>query len=95
MTKTIKKQRFFLPTRRGVFEVVLRWDPRDKAYIVSVPSLPEIFTFGTSIAHARRMAKDAIELVCDSVLGDGNVVIDDKRRVVGRIPASRILSPVR
>ena len=84
-------QKFLIPTRRGVFNVVFKWDARDKAYIVAVPSLPEVCTFGTSIADAKRMARDAIELFCDCALNEGNVVIDDKRQIIGRVPSSRVL----
>ena len=52
-------------TRYGAFDVI--FEQEGKHYLVSVPGHPEVITFGTSLAHAKRMAKEAIEV---SIEGD-------------------------
>ena len=59
------KTRTHVQTRYGIFDVVIEKDGKD--YLVSVPKYPEVVTFGTSLAHAKRMAKEAIEV---SIEGD-------------------------
>ncbi len=46
-------------------------------YNVSVPALPEVTTFGTSLEEARFMAQDALELVVLSRLERGEVIPRD------------------
>jgi predicted RNase H-like HicB family nuclease len=60
-----KKTKINVETQYGVFDVVIEKDGRD--YLVSVPKYPEVVTFGTSFAHAKHMAKEAIEV---SIEGD-------------------------
>jgi len=60
-----KKTRVRIQTQYGIFDVVIEKDGKD--YLVSVPTYPEIVTLGTSLAHAKRMAKEAIEV---SIEGD-------------------------
>ena len=92
--KKIKKD-FIIQTKTGSYRVIIWRDEKDNAYLVRVPSLPEVVTFGTTLSDAKRMAKDAIELFCECEFLEGNVVVDDRGRVSGKIPKSRILSPVR
>lgn len=54
-----------ISTQYGLFDVVFERD--GKQYLVSVPQRPDIVTFGRSLSHARRMAKEAIEV---SIEGD-------------------------
>lgn len=81
-----------LETKRGTYEAVFKWDAKDKAYIVNVPSLSGVVTFGKNLKDAKRMAKDAIELYCECLIDDGNIIIDDKEKVFGKIPHSRIIA---
>lgn len=48
-------------------------------YQVSVPALPEIVTFGESVEEAVFMAQDALELVIESRLEDGETIPVNKR----------------
>jgi predicted RNase H-like HicB family nuclease len=91
MAKVTKKE-FIIKTKDGVYKIVVWFDSKDKAYLVKVPSLPDVFTFGKSISDAKRMAKDAIELYCDCLVDEGNIVIDDERRAVGKLPKSHVIS---
>ena len=50
-----------------------------QAYNVRVPALPEIHTCGDSIEEARFMAQDALELVIDSRLEEGEVIPADAK----------------
>jgi len=81
-----------IATRKGTFVCVFKWDKKDKAFLVSVPSLPEVFTFGRTFRDAKKMAKDAIELYCDYLIDEGKIVIDDTRKAFGHIPSSRIVA---
>lgn len=92
MVKRAEKHSLNISTKRGTYKAVFKWDKRDKAYIVSVPSLPDVFTFGKNLQDAKRMAKDAIELYCECLIDEGKIVIDDERRVVGDVPLSRIIA---
>jgi predicted RNase H-like HicB family nuclease len=47
-------------TRYGTHTAVL--EPDEKGYVVKVPGLPGVVTWGKDIDHAKKMAKDAIEL---------------------------------
>lgn len=92
MTNKTKKQKISIDTKKGRYTCILRWDAKDKAYLVSVPSLPEVFTFGRTLAEAKRMAKDAIELYCECLIDEGKIIIDDQRKAIGQIPSSRVFT---
>jgi predicted RNase H-like HicB family nuclease len=61
----MKKMRTQVQTLYGAFDVALERD--DGQYLVAVVGRPDIITFGKNIAHAKRMAKEAIEV---SIEGD-------------------------
>ena len=86
-----KVQKIEVETRRGKYKVLFRWDKKDRAYIVKVPGLPEVFTFGKNLKEAKYMAKDAIELYCDSLIGEGKIIIDDEGSAFGKLPQPRII----
>ncbi len=89
------KKTLLIQTKNGTYNIIIWWDKKDKAYLVKVPSLPGVVTFGKTLVEAKKMAKDAIELYCDCVLEKGKIIIDDQKRLVGKLPSrSRILSPV-
>lgn len=48
-------------------------------YQVSVPALPEVVTFGSSVEEATFMAQDALELVVLSRLEEGENIPEDKK----------------
>lgn len=90
--KNMVKNEFFIKTKNGTYKIVVWFDKKDKAYLVKVPSLPDVFTFGKTIADAKKMAKDAIELYCDCQVDEGHIVIDDERRAVGKLPKSHVIA---
>lgn len=79
-------------TKHGLFTVAIWHDIKDKAYIVKGVGLPDVVTFGKTFAKAKLMAADAVELYCDCALSDGKLIVDDNRRVVGKLPKSNVLS---
>lgn len=85
---------YILPikTNKGVYNCKFIWDNEDKAYLVSVPSLPGVFTFGKNLTDAKKMAKDAIELHCECLIDEKKIIIDDERRVFGKLPTQRVIT---
>ncbi len=54
-------------------------------YSVFVPSLPGCVTQGETLDEARKMAQEAIELYCESLLADGLPVPHNQGEFVGQI----------
>ena len=90
----MRKKEYIIDTKHGTYQVRIWRDEREKVYLVRIPAFPELATFGTSLADAKRMAKDIVQLHCACLIREGNLVVDDGRRVAGNIPKSRILTPV-
>ena len=86
-------KQFTIDTKHGSYRVEIRRDEKEGTYRVRVPAFPELATFGTSLADAKRMAKDIIELHCDCLVDEGKLIIDDTGRAAGRLPKSRVLAP--
>jgi antitoxin HicB len=53
-------------------------------YMVVVPALPGVVTYGASLDEARRMAADAIKCHCEGLLKDGETCPADK--AIGQEP---------
>ena len=87
-----QKQEYHIVTKHGAYRVHMWWDAKDKAYLVKVPSLPNVVTFGKTLIDVKRMAKDAIELYCSCMIDDDKIIIDDERRVFGKMPHARVMS---
>ena len=52
------------------YRILLRKEP-EGGYTVLVPTLPGCITFGETIEEAIKMAKEAIELYLESIIGNG------------------------
>jgi len=89
----MRKKEYTIETEHGIYQAQIWRDVVEKIYLVRIPAFPELATFGTSLADAKRMAKDIILLHCDCLLKEGKLVVDDARRVAGNIPKSRVLTP--
>ena len=83
-----------IETKYGTWNARIWYDKKDKAYLVEVPSFNNAATFGKSLAEAKYMAKDLIELLCLVAFDKGQVVIDDTRRVTGKGKTARISGAV-
>ena len=59
-----------------VFDVI--FEPLEEGgYLVIVPSLPGIITYGEDLSDAKRMALDAIRCHCEGLLEDGEPIPDN------------------
>lgn len=68
MDKTYAKK-LYVPTRYGDHLGVFEPDEK-KGFIVTVPSLPGVVTWGRNITHAKKMAQEAIELCIECRAGE-------------------------
>jgi len=84
-----KEHTYQVGTKHGRFTITVWYDSRDKAYLVRVPKIPEIVTFGKTLAEAKRMGVDALELYCDCIIDEGKIVVDDARKIIGQLPKSK------
>ncbi|MDP3726390.1 MAG: type II toxin-antitoxin system HicB family antitoxin [bacterium] len=89
-----REKKFIIHTKTGTYVAHIWFDAQDKAYLVSVPSLPGVITFGKTIKKAKEMARDAIELHCAYLLDDRKIIFDDKEQLVGKVLKSRVYAPV-
>ncbi|MEK7190295.1 MAG: type II toxin-antitoxin system HicB family antitoxin [Patescibacteria group bacterium] len=89
------KKVYPIETKYGVWNTYIWYDKRDKAYLVEIPSFNNAATFGKSLAEAKYMAQDLIELLCTVAFDKGQVVIDDARRVSGRGKTARLSGAVK
>lgn len=74
------------------FTTVFIPEAGEDGYNVSVPAFPEICTCGDSIEEARFMAQDALELVVESRLEEGESIPADKKPT--RVPKGAIVEEV-
>ena len=88
------KKRYSIQTKYGVFQAAIWYDKRDKLYLVEVPSFDRTMTQGSTLADAKYMANDLIELLCEVAFDDGKIVIDDEGHVFGRGKIAKISGPV-
>ena len=87
-------KQFIIHTRHGSYRARIWRDQKSGTYGAKVLRFPEeVVTFGTSLADAKRMIKDAVEFHCDCLIDERKLVLDDTGRVAGRIPKSRVLIP--
>ena len=49
----------------------------DGGYMVIVPAIPEIVTYGETLDEARAMAADAIKCHCEGLIKDGDPLPDE------------------
>ncbi|MBI4117162.1 MAG: type II toxin-antitoxin system HicB family antitoxin [Parcubacteria group bacterium] len=85
------KKIYSIKTKGGVFNARIWRDKSDKVYLVKGVNFPEVVTFGKTVSEAKKMAKDAFELYCECITEESKLVIDDERKVIGKIPKSHIL----
>ena len=74
------------------FTTVFIPEAGEEGYNVSVPALPEIATCGDSIGEARFMVQDALELVVQSRLEEGEPIPADKKAT--RIPNGAVVEEI-
>ena len=74
----MRKKFFLVNTAYGSHTVVLEPDER-RGYIVVAPALPGVITWGETIAHAKEMAKEAIEVCIESLVETRSHRQEEKR----------------
>ena len=74
----MKKKTVVVDTGYGSYVVVLEQDER-RGYVAIVPALPGVITWGATIAQAKEMAKEAIELCIESLVAGKSEVKAGKR----------------
>lgn len=88
------KKRYFIKTKYGEFRAAIWYDKADKLYLVEVPSFDKTMTQGSTLADAKYMAKDLIELLCEVAFDDRKIVIDDNGMVTSKGKIARLSGPV-
>lgn len=68
-----------IKTRLGIYPVNFTSNYPEKGYTVTVPKLRGIVTFGMTMAKAKKMAKEAIELHCQCLLEEGLAEVKIKK----------------
>lgn len=69
--KKSTNRRLVVQTDLGNFSCNIRSNAPDKGYTVTVPKLKGVVTFGGNLNEVKKMAKEAIELHCESMLKEG------------------------
>ena len=65
------KKDLFVQTIYGSHLITVEPDERS-GYVAIAPALPGVITWGESVAHAKEMAKEAIELCIESLVQRGS-----------------------
>ncbi len=83
----VKKIKAEIVTDYGMYAIVLEPEPDMGGYMVTAPKRPDVVTWGKTQAHAKRMAREAVEC---SVEGD--VLIAAEREGLVAIHKQRALA---
>lgn len=86
--RKMRKQKVLVSTNYGAHLVLVESDEKE-GFIVTVPGLPEVITWGKDIAQARAMAKEAIELCveCRAIKAHRNTKPHQRRAARGLVAA--------
>ncbi len=69
------------------------YEPADEGgYVVTCPALPSVVTQGETLEEARAIAADAIHLVLQSLIDDGEPIPADKPAEPAREPIREMLT---
>ena len=80
----VKRKLHTIKTKYGDFSANIWYDAKDKAYLVETKGFDRTMTFGSTMAEAKKRAVELIELLVECALNEGNIVIDEKMRVIGQ-----------
>lgn len=67
----MKSRKVNIQTKYGSFDLSLVPNSPERGYTIVVPKLKGVVTHGDTIAEAKKMAQEAIELHCEGLLADG------------------------
>lgn len=79
------KQKYLIKTKYGDFYALVWFSKREKVHFVSIPAFPGILTEARSLTEAKKYAGEVIELQCLAALDEKKIIVDDTRRVYGRL----------
>ena len=66
------------------YNIIFRAEP-EGGFTVFVPALPGCITYGKTLAQARKMAKEAIELYLEDIIASGDTVPENNDAYVSTI----------
>ena len=75
---------YLIKTKYGEFRAVIRRDPKEKVYFVSIPAFPGTLTEARTLTEAKKYAAEVITLHALDALEADKFVIDDTRRIYGK-----------
>lgn len=75
------KAKVKIKTDYGIYECVLT--PDERGYVVTCPNVEGVVSWGKNLVHAKKMAKEAVELCIESK------VQDNVERGIASRPASK------
>jgi len=61
----MKKREITIKTRFGAH--ICLFEPDDKGYIVTAKDVPGVVTWGKNLTHAKEMAREALELMIETI----------------------------
>lgn len=80
-----KKVKMEVKTLYGTFKVILKPELDMGGYMITVPKQPDVVSWGKTLAHAKKMAKEAIECSIE-----GDIIIAAEREKTITIRKQRI-----
>ena len=81
------KKKYPIKTEYGIFEAVFEPEPDMGGYMVTVPKRPDVVSWGKNLAHAKRMAKEAIECSVE-----GSVLIAAEKEGIVSLRRQRLMA---
>lgn len=64
-----------IKTKYGSYKSIFEPEPDIGGYMITVPQRPDVISWGKTVAHAKQMAKEAIECSVE-----GEIIIEAERR---------------
>ena len=64
-----------IKTKYGSYKCIFEPEPDMGGYMINVPQRPDVVSWGKNMAHAKQMAKEAIECSVE-----GEIIIEAERR---------------
>lgn len=64
-----------IKTKYGYYKSIFEPEPDMGGYMITVPQRPDVISWGKTMAHAKRMSKEAIECSVE-----GEIIIEAERR---------------
>ena len=82
-----EKKQLIITTPYGPYKVVLEPEPDMGGYMITVPKRPDVISWGKNLAHAKRMAKEAIECSVE-----GSVLIAAEKEGIISLRKQRVVA---